>query len=93
MLKTVYPPKITFCRGIKTIVFVETKFETFLQSFSFIPYTASEEFTFFIFFHKFPLLVAMVTNQIKRLKKKDMFGSGPLKEHFCKRFVEISVTR
>ena len=26
----------------------------------------------------------MVTNQIKRLQQKGMFGRGLLKEHFCK---------
>ena len=43
---------------------------------------------FWIFFYKFCLLVAMVINQIKSLLiKKGMFGRGPLKEHFCKSFV------
>ena len=43
---------------------------TILQSFSFIPYTASEELIFLIFFCKFFLLVAMVTNQIMWLQQK-----------------------
>ena len=48
---------------------------------------------FWIFFRKFCLLVAMVTNQIKRLQQKGMFCRGPLKEHFCKFFVKISAMR
>ena len=38
---------------------------TYMQSFSFIPITASEEKIFF-FFRKFTLYVAMTTNQIQR---------------------------
>ena len=58
--------------------------ETILQSFSFIHHTASEELIFEYFSRKFCLLAAMVTNQIKRLQQKNMFGRGPLKKHFCK---------
>ena len=47
--------------------------ETILQSFSFIPQTASEELILDFFFRKFCLLVAMVTNQIKRLQQKCNF--------------------
>ena len=38
--------------------------------FQLIPHTASEELIFLIFFRKFCLLDAMVTNQIKRLQQK-----------------------
>ena len=44
--------------------------QTILQSFSFIPHTASEELTLEYLFAKFCLLVAMVTNQINRLHQK-----------------------
>ena len=43
---------------------------------------------FWICFLKFCILVAMVTNQIKRLQQKGMFCRGPLKEHFCKTFFQ-----
>ena len=66
--------------------------ETILQSFSFIPHTASEELIFLIFFHKFCRLVAMGTD-LKRLQQKGMFRRGLFKEHFCKRFVKISAMR
>ena len=47
--------------------YIPLDIKTILQSFSFIPHTASEELIFKYFFRKFCLLVAMVTNQIKRL--------------------------
>ena len=40
-----------------------------LQSFSFMPLMASEEMIFFIFFHEFILLVAMVTNKIQQFEQ------------------------
>ena len=46
-----------------------------------------------MFFRNFCLFVAMVTNQIKRLKQKWYGGRGQLKEHLCKSFVKISAMR
>ena len=54
--------------GNKKQNFLRLMLETFLQSF--IPHTPSEEMIFDFFLCKFPLLVAMVTNQIKKLQQK-----------------------
>ena len=39
------------------------------------------------------LLVAMVTNQMKRYNKNAMLGGGPMNEHFSKTFVKISALK
>ena len=54
-------------KGNKNSIFVEANVRNNTAKFIFIPITVAEELIFLIFFHKFCLLVAKVTNQIKRL--------------------------
>ena len=49
----------------KNIIFVEANVMNILQSFSFMPFMASKEMIFLIFFREFILSVAMATNQIQ----------------------------
>ena len=56
------------------------------STFSFIPLMASEEKIFEYFFAWQPI-------EFSGLDKIHMVGRGPLKEHFCKSFVKLSVMR
>ena len=62
--------------------------ETILQSFSFIPYTASEELIFEYFFTNFACWLPWEPIKLRGYNKKGMFGRGPLKEHVCKSFIK-----
>ena len=62
--------------------------ETILQSFSFIPHTASE-----LIFEHFAFWLPSLPIKLRGYNKKSMFGRGPLKEHFYKSFVKIFAIR
>ena len=67
--------------------------ETILQSFSFIPHTASEELIFDYFFVNVAFWLPWEPIKLRGYNKKGMFGRRPLKEHFCKCFVKTSAKR
>ena len=64
--------------------------ESILQSFSFIPHTASEELIFEYFFAYFAFGLPWETIKLRGYSKKSMFRRGLLKEYFCKSFVRIA---
>ena len=62
-----------------------------MQSFSFIPFTASEEKIFEYFFENLPYMLPWQPIKFSDLDK--MNRRGLLKKHFCKPFVTISAMR
>ena len=58
---------------------------TYLQSFSFIPHIASEEF---LFLQKFSFLVATTTNQIERFGHKVIVSWRTTQQIFPKNFCQ-----
>ena len=57
--------------------------ETILQSFSFIPQTASEELIFEYVFSNFTFWLPWEPTKLSVYYRKGMFCRGPLTEHFC----------
>ena len=57
---------------------------TCMQSFSFIPLTASEEKIFEYFFENLPFILPWQPIKFSNLDKIQMNRRGPLKKHFCK---------
>ena len=55
---------------------------TCMQSFSFIPLTASEEKIFEYFFENLPILVAMATNQIQQFEQNSYESQRTTQETF-----------
>ena len=64
-----------------------------MQSFSFIPLTASEEKIFEYFFENLPFMLPWQPIKFSDLDKIHMNRRGLLKKHFCKTFVKMSAMR
>ena len=59
--------------------------ETILQSFSFIPQTASEELIFEYFFENLPFMLPWQSIKFSDLDKMNMNHRGLLKKQFCEK--------
>ena len=70
---------------MKNNIFVEAIVETILQSFSFIPQTASEELIFEYFFENSPFMLPWQPIKFSDLDKIHMNCKRLLKDHFCKK--------
>ena len=72
----------TWATTINTIIYVEANVMNSIQSFSFIPLTASEEK---IFFQNLPFVLPWQPVKFSDLDKIHMIRRGLLKKHFCKK--------
>ena len=79
----------TLATTIKNIIHVEANVMKCMQSFSFIPFMASEKNIFeYFFFKNLAFQLPWQPIKINNLDKIHMVGKGLLQKHFCKTFFQ-----